>query len=161
MAATPVIERLKALLHKRFAEQPDRIKRALDVISLAETLMESEGGEPHIVKPAALLAGMLLTEKGDVVPSLFPDNPAFDMDSFWKDILEQAGFEPSVASHVCEIVLHVFSREMQESPEYALVWDATQLVKLSLLENFEAALIPPTSLKETLKTQQGRRMAEE
>ena len=66
IAASPVIERLKALLHKRLAAAPDRMQNALDTLLKAETMMMKEEGDPSLVKPSSLFAGALLTPAGDV-----------------------------------------------------------------------------------------------
>ena len=69
VAAAPVIERLIALLTKHLAGRPVRMKWAREVCSLAETLMTAEGGEPHIIKSAALLAGALMADYKGTSPA--------------------------------------------------------------------------------------------
>jgi len=159
VAAAPVIERLMALLTKHLAGQPLRMKWAREVCSLAETLMTAEGGEPHIIKSAALLAGALMVEnEGILTTSSQGDIPLGDLHSK-KTILEEAGIEISIADEICAIIEAIISAKTQESIEFAVVWDAVQLERLSLMDASEKASVDPAGIINTLKTQSGRRMA--
>ncbi len=159
VAAAPVIERLKALLHKRLVEQPVRMKQALEVIALAETLMIAEGGEPYIIKSAALLAGALTEENEDTSNVSQENTPLGDFHS-QKTILEEAGIETPIADEICTIIEAIIFDKTQESIEFAVVWDAVHLERLSLRDASEKTSIDSVAITNTLKTQSGRRMAE-
>lgn len=157
--ATPVIERLIALLTKHFARQPARMKWAREVCTLAETLMTAEGGEPYIVKSAALLSGALMTESDETSNALLQENTPLEDFHGRKTILEEANIETSTADKIWAIIEAIISGKTQESIEFAIVWDAVQLEKLSLMDTSEKALMDPGALANTFKTQSGRRMA--
>jgi hypothetical protein len=160
VAAAPVIERLMALLTKHLAGQPVCMKWAREVCSLAETLMTAEGGKPHVIKPAALLAGALLAENGGISNGAFQENTPLDDGHFQKTLLEEAGIETSIADEICAIIEAILSGKTQETIEFAVVWDAIQLERLSLMDAFERVLGDPVIITQTIRTQSGRRMAE-
>lgn len=157
--AAPVSERLIALLTKHLAGQPVRMKWAREVCSLAETLMTAEGGEPYIIKSAALLAGALMAKDGGIANASSPeDTPLGDFHS-QQTILEEAGIETSTANEICAIIEAITSGKIQESIEFAVLWDAVQLERLSLMDASEKTSTDPAAITNTFKTQSGKRMA--
>jgi hypothetical protein len=157
--ATPVIEHLIALLTKHLAGQPARLKWAREVCSLAETLMTAEGGELHIIKSAALLAGALVMENEDISTASSQENIPFGEIYAQKTLLEEAGLETSTADEICAIIETIISGKTQETIECAVVWDAVQLERLSLMDTSKRTSIDPAVFTSTLKTQSGKRMA--
>ncbi len=157
--ATPMIERLMAALTKHSATQPLRMKWAREVCSLAEALMTAEGGEPRIIKSAALLVGTLIVGNGGKSNASPQENTALDDVHSRKSILEEVGIETSMADEICAIIEAIISGKTQESIEFAVVWDAVQLEKLSLLDASKSPSIDPAAITKTLKTQSGEQIA--
>jgi hypothetical protein len=157
-AIVPVIDRLIALLEKRLVEHPIRLKHAREVHTLAETLLAAEGGEASIVKSAALLTGVLISENEDTPEGFSPENLPFNDFYSRKTILEQAGIEALRADKICAIVEAVISGNNQEFPEFAIVWDAVQLEKLSLIQADSHASIASGAIAQSLRTLSGKRL---
>jgi len=160
VAEAPIIDRLKALLDKRLTGQPARMKCASAVCTLAETLMIAEGGNPCVVKSAALLAGILLRENGISSTSSSDDSPFRDLHA-QKTILEQAGIETSLTDEICAVIDTVISGKTQETLEVAVVWDAVQLERLSLIQDSDPRSVVPDTITKTIRTRSGKRMAEQ
>jgi hypothetical protein len=160
VATVPVVERLAALLEKRLVDQPTRLKRAREVLTLAEMLLTDERGEPCIVKSAALLLGVLIAEDGEVLSAFFPEDTFLNDFYSRKTILEQAGIEPSIADEICALVEAIIADKIQETPEFDMVWDAVQLKRISLIHDSGTFSIDQVAITDTLRTRSGKRMAE-
>ena len=161
VATVPVIDRLTALLEKRLTECPTRLKHARAVHTLAETLLASEGGEPSIIKSAALLSGVLISEDEELSGSFSPEDTPFNDFYSRKTILEQAGIEASRADKICVIVEAVISGKTQAFPEFAVVWDAVQLERLSLIRASGHSSIDRGVIAKSLRTPSGKRLTEQ
>lgn len=155
----PVIDRLKALLAKQLITQPVRMELARKVCTLSETLMVTEGGDPCLVKSAALLAGTLIMGNGASDTSSSEEHP-FGNFHTQKTILEQAGIGTVLANEICAVVDGVIAGKTQETLDFAVVWDAVQLERLSRIHDSDTRSVVPDTITQTIKTQSGRRMAE-
>jgi len=71
--ASPVVERLMALLERQLADRPEELDRARAVCAQVDTLLRSEKADPRLVKPAGMLAGAVLDEIHDDDVSSGPD----------------------------------------------------------------------------------------
>jgi hypothetical protein len=151
---------LKALLEKHLSGQAGRIKLAHAVCTLAETLMFGEGGDPCVVKSAALLVGTLMTDNGLSHVSSANDNPLRDP-HVQKTLLEQAGIETSLANEICSIVDAVISGNTLGTLDSAIVWDAVQLEQLSRVSESDTHSTPPAPMTQTIRTRSGKQMAEQ
>lgn len=156
----PVIDRLRALLELRLREQPERVIRARNVCNRAETIMVNEGGEPCIVKSAALIAGSLIAKTGGTDQQVLPDEHLCNLQE-QKCLLEEAGLEVPLAERICSLVGAIFADKHQESQEFSVVWDAVQLERSGLVLETGYSAVSPEILMKTLKTQSGKQMAEQ
>ena len=148
-ANVPVIDRLLALLEQRLSEYPDRLQHARETHARAETLLGAEGGEPAIVKPAALLAGIAL-----------PENEETPLNDFYarKTLLEQAGIAAGRADHICALVAAVLAGNPQAFPEFAVVWDAVQLERLALIPAEQRVAAAAGAIVQALRTESGKQL---
>ena len=159
IAASPVIERLKALLHKRLAAAPDRMQNALDTLLKAETMMMKEEGDPSLVKPSSLFAGALLTPAGDVDDGA--DTTMGDATA-WDAMLEQSGMETPGSRHaIVALAQAAVAGNWQENGDFAIVWDATQLQKLKIMARQFPNVTETKAVMDSIRTDSGRRMAEQ
>ncbi len=153
IAEAPLIERLIALLTKQFSGQPARMKSARNVCRLAETMMQQEGGEPRLVKAAALLAGALLK----------PAEREFERAEY-KTMLTEVNLDDATAENVCLIVGAVMTAAPCDLPdcniltECNIVWDAVQFERLALANEAETFSVDPDAVINSIRTQSGKQM---
>jgi len=158
--ALPLEEQLKGVLYQQVRTQPERLQQAIAVVTWAETLMTVEGGDPAVIKPAALLLGVMLRIKEN-------NHAAIDVlkdDSFkepldWKAVLEQAGVESDRIAKVGEVVANMLAGKPQPTLEFAIVWDALHLTRFSFLRSAESSSWNNTACVNLLKTRSGKQIA--
>jgi hypothetical protein len=110
VAAAPLIERVRAQLTAAWGDnEPERIRTAESVHAVADTLLSAEGGDPCVVKIAALLAGAGCE---DVEP-----------------FLVTSGMEEERRRAVGDVVLKALHRLQPTTPEGAIVQDALRLAR--------------------------------
>lgn len=161
VTATPVVERLMALLDKHLTEHPTRMQHARDAHALAETLLVLESGDPCIIKSAALFAGTFITQEGGMSNVFSPENSSNDDSSVRKALLEQAGISTSVAEEIGMIVDAIRSRKILASSEFDIVWDAIQLDRLFLMQDSGIASNEVAAIIPAMRTGSGKRLAEQ
>jgi hypothetical protein len=116
VAADPLVERFKVKVRKALADDADAYRAALDVLLQAERFLGPEGGNPCLVKMAALLAGANLSGK-KVSPAIAAEmdlQPAFLRDDLADIVQALAG------GHPCDRI------------EYRIVHDSVQLQRLAI-----------------------------
>jgi len=126
--AEPVVELLMALMEQRLADRPDRLDRARRVCAQVDTLLQSERAEPNIAKPAALLAGAALTDRGDQNEVSLAGNPEMLESSFIPELLAGAGIASREAAKIEQLVRSLFSSQPQENAEMTIVIEAVRTV---------------------------------
>ena len=156
--ASPIIERLKALLHKKLSNQPGRMQNALDALLLAETMMMKEEGNPTLIKPAVLFIGALLkselvsdSEQNEIVELLGKID-------IWEEMLDKVGIEGEDIKKICELIQTTLSGQRLETDESILVWDAMHLQRLILLENEVQLPIAVADVVNIIQTKSGKQM---
>ncbi len=158
LSASPVIERLKALLHKSLEEEPERMRNALDTLLQAETIMARERGDPLLIKPAALFAGAAIPPAGYAQRQAKTSlrNP-----TEWKRMLERAGMEQAgLREEIVALAECVLAGDRQDAESYAVVWDATQLQRAETLQSENPTDgATATAVLQSIGTDSGKRMA--
>ena len=155
VAEAPVIDRLTAFLEKQLRGEAARLKFARGACGLAETIMKTEGGEPRVVKAAALLAGILMAENGDSAAANL-ETPPFQEPLARQTVLRQAGIDAATVNKICTLVDAILDQATQETIEFAVVWDAIQLQRL---HDSGAPSLTPESITHSVKTRSGQQMA--
>lgn len=156
--ASPLIERLKALLHEKLTHQTKRMQNALDALLLAETMIMKEAGKPSLIKPAVLFAGALLK------PDLASESEQNEINELlgnvriWETMMDKAGIENSNVNKICELVQTTLAGQRIESDESSIVWDAIQLERLVLLENEDQLPQAVAMIAGTIQTKSGKQM---
>jgi len=126
--ASPVVERLMALLERRFADRPAALARAREVCALVDTLLQSETADPRLAKPAGMLAGAALGESHDGGAGGPEDEPWLSEPGVMLRLLCGAGIQEREAACVERIVRSVLDADVGTDAESRLVWDAVQSV---------------------------------
>lgn len=120
--AEPVVERLMALLEQRLSDEPDRLHRARRVCARVDTLLGSHPVEASIAKPAALLAGAILTSDDPGRHDATPAGERTLLDSrLVPEILGATGITDAEAAQIERTVRSVFSAQPEDDAELRLV----------------------------------------
>ena len=125
VADVPVIERLTAVLTRELQNNPHALQRARKVCAQTEALLHETGGDPRIIKSAALVLGSLLQNGNGGNPN-FRLADTFEPPDRLKALLTEAGIEETSAEKVYHLVNAVMSGQTQDTPEFAVVWKALQ-----------------------------------
>jgi CRISPR/Cas system-associated endonuclease Cas3-HD len=144
-----------------FAGDEKRIERATAILNYAEQIQADEGGDPLVVKAAAILHDIGIHEAEQKYGSLDGKYREIEGPPIAKEILERHGVKAEDIEHICRIIgSHDSTRDI-DSIELRIVWDADQLVNLR--EDFPSFSSDKLSevIDKTFKTRKGRQIAVE
>ena len=118
LAAAPVITKLKTIVKTLMTDNPERYDAAMEIYRVANLLLTSEGGDPSMVKPVALLV------------SIVRDDPApLEMAM---GILDDTVFGKDEKLAVCSILSDILDRRHTDALDGAVVSDAIILAESGL-----------------------------
>lgn len=150
-----LIEQMK----KIFTEDQKRIEHALAVLNYAEQLQSVEGGDPFIIRAAAILYDVGTQEKEQEcsVPSRKVKETVGPRIA--REILQRFDISVDTIEHICRIIANHHSDKNIDTTEFRVVWDADWLVNIP--EDFKDA--SKESLKHLIdkvfKTREGYKIA--
>jgi putative nucleotidyltransferase with HDIG domain len=117
-----VRQKLLRFLKEHFGDDKKRIDHAKKVLALAEDILKSEGGDPHIVIPAAILHDVGIREnEGD------HERAGADIA---RGLLFKLGFQKDHIDEICDIILHHHSKEKAGGKNFEVLYDADRVVNL-------------------------------
>jgi len=170
---------LIAEMKKVFGADGRRIRHALGVLDYAERILAREGGDPLVVKAAAILhdigiheaerkdgaekgTGVFCAEhpkgrSGKRLPSPFRRQEE-EGPPIAREILERVGVDAERAEHVCRIVGSHHSGGM-DTAEFRILWDADWLVNLFHEEPRPDPEALRKAVEQRFKTATGRELA--
>jgi hypothetical protein len=130
-------------IKKTFENDPDQIEHVTEVLKFAETIQLTEGGDPLIVKAAAILHS---TAK-DSTPNVA------------RDILTSHAVDPELIDHICRTIASLHSSQHMDTIEFKIVWDAVRLTNFT--DEFPDAKPETTGplIEKAFKTTQGQTLA--
>lgn len=118
VAAAPVIERVRVHLERLRQIQPELAARAQAANDLADTILVAEGGDPRVVRPAAVFAALAgrndPTALGAALHAV-------------RETLAPVLADASALDHIAAIVEAVAGGRQHDSPECRIVTDAVCL----------------------------------
>jgi len=117
--ASPVVERLMALLEQRFADAPERLRRAREVCARVDTLLKTGEADPKIAKPAGMLTGAAIDARRQ--EGADREDPV-EM----RRLLCGAGIAEPDAIAIERVVLAVTENGQAADPEVAVVRQAVE-----------------------------------
>jgi putative nucleotidyltransferase with HDIG domain len=117
-----VREKLLQFLKEHFAADKKRIAHAKKVLKSAEDILRVEGGDPHIVIPAAILHDVGIRENKR-------DHERAGAEIARKLLLKH-GFQKAHIDEICDIILHHHSKANPGRKNFEIVYDADRLVNL-------------------------------
>jgi putative nucleotidyltransferase with HDIG domain len=146
-------------MRKVFAGDQKRIDHALGVLNYAERIQAVEGGDPLVVKAAAILHDIGILEAERKYGSSTGKYQEIEGPPIAQEILRKYDLDAQVLAHICKIIANHHSAKDVDTLEFRIVWDADWLVNLptDFAGTSEAEL--KQIIEERFKTQKGRQMA--
>ena len=151
-----LIEEMKTV----FGSDRRRIDHALAVLHYADMIQEAEGGNPLVVKAAAVLHDIGIHEAERKHGSAAGRYQEIEGPPIAEGILEKLEVDADTIQHVCRIVGSHHSAGDVDTQEFRVIWDADWLVNIpedhaGLSPEKQAALVA-----RVFKTATGRKIAE-
>jgi hypothetical protein len=129
--APPLRARLIAAMVEQFGSDEKRIRHALSVLSHAEAVRTTEGGDPLVVTAAALLHDIGIQEAERIYGSPAPRYQEELGPPIARYIMEGLGMDGAIVEHVVRIVGSHHSARDIDTIEFRIIWDADALVNLA------------------------------
>jgi len=108
-----------------------RIRHALEVLRHAERLHETEGGDPLVIRAAAILHDIGIQEAERQHGSAASRYQEIEGPPIARRILESLGVDAERIDHVCRIIGSHHSAGDIDTPEFRILWDADRLANLA------------------------------
>lgn len=113
-----------------FGEDRKRIVHALSVLNYAEQIQNKEGGDPMIVKAAAILHDIGIHQAEYKYGSSAGRYQEIEGPPIAEQILRRNNFPAQAVEHICRIVANHHSAKDIDTIEFRIVWDADWLVNI-------------------------------
>lgn len=153
-------ERLIAQMKNVFGDDRRRIDHALAVLGCAETILDVEGGDPLIVKAAAILHDIGIHEAERKHGSSAGCFQEIEGPPIARSIMSKLGLDEAAIEHVCRIVGSHHSAGDIDTLEFRIIWDSDWLVNIPE----EHASTSKDKLRQLadriFRTKEGRRLAD-
>jgi len=155
-----ICQRLVTHMKETFGSDRRRIEHALDVLSRAEDVQAAEGGDPLVVRAAAILHDIGIQEAERKHGSSAGRFQEIEGPPIARAILDELELDEETIEHICRIVGSHHSARDIDTIEFRAVWDADWLVNIP----DEHADASPEKLARLVdrnfKTDRGRALAE-
>jgi hypothetical protein len=154
-------EKLISQMKSVFGDDRKRIKHALAVLDYAEQIQNTEGGDPLIVRAAAILHDIGIHEAEKKYGSAAGKYQEIEGPPIAQEILEKADIPAEAIEHICKIIANHHSAKDIDTIEFRIIWDADQIVNLSADSNVLSDEKIQEIIDKKFKTDEGRRIAAE
>ena len=158
---TIVRQKLIDEMKKIFGSDQKRIEHALAVLEFAEQIQAVEGGDPLVIKAAAILHDIGIREAERKHGSPAGKYQEIEGPPIAEDILKRHDIPDETIEHISKIIANHHSARDIDTIEFRIVWDADWLVNIP-------ADLPGTGKEKlqgivdtTFKTHEGYKMAAE
>lgn len=148
-------------MRKVFGDDQKRISHALNVLKYASEIQLAEGGDPLVVKVAAILHDIGILEAEKKHGSAAGNFQEIEGPPIAEAILNKHGIEAELIEHICKIIANHHSARDIDTLEFRIIWDADWLVNIpdefgdSDREKLEKII------ERTFKTDKGHQLATE
>ncbi|MHC4807367.1 MAG: HD domain-containing protein [Planctomycetota bacterium] len=152
-----LIDRMKDV----FGDDQKRIEHALAVLDYAEQIQNVEGGDPLIVRAAAILHDIGIHEAERKYGSAAGNYQEIEGPPIAEEILKRYDVTVEAIEHICRIIANHHSAKDIDTTEFRIVWDADWLVNIPA--DFPSASKEKLQeiVEKTFKTNEGRKIATE
>jgi hypothetical protein len=128
---TVVRDKLIEEMKKTFGPDEKRIKHALAVLDYAEQIQAVEGGDPLVVKAAAILHDIGIQEAERKYGSAAGKYQQIEGPPIAKDILKRYDIDAEAVEHICKIIANHHSAKDIDTTEFRIILDADRIVNIS------------------------------
>jgi endogenous inhibitor of DNA gyrase (YacG/DUF329 family) len=156
-----VRERLISDMEEIFGTDKRRIDHAIAVLDYAEQIQAQEGGDPLVVKAAAILHDIGIHEAERKHGSPAGQYQEIEGPPIAKAVLERQGVPADIVEHVCRIIADHHSAKNIDTTEFRIVWDADWIVNLASEFSDASRERLKEIIDKTFKTRKGREIAVE
>ncbi|MHC4616633.1 MAG: HD domain-containing protein [Planctomycetota bacterium] len=154
-------EKLISEMKRVFGADKKRVEHALAVLNYAEQIQAEEGGDPLVVKAAAILHDIGIPEAERKYGSSAGKYQEIEGPPIAKEILERHGVKTRDIEHICRTIGSHHSARDIDSIEFRIVRDADQLVNLRGSISGHSSQKQAAVIDKTFKTRKGRQIAVE
>ncbi|MHC4119487.1 MAG: HD domain-containing protein [Planctomycetota bacterium] len=148
-------------MEKYFTGDDKRIEHAVAVLNYAEQIQAVEGGDPLIVRAAAILHDIGIHEAERKHGSSAGKYQEIEGPPIAEGILNKYEISHEVVEHVCKIIANHHSAKEIDTTEFRIIWDADWLVNIPAEFPDASAEKLQEIINKTFKTREGHRMAGE
>lgn len=150
-----LIEQMKNI----FGQDQKRIDHTLAVLDYAEKIQQAEGGDPLVVRAAAILHDIGILEAERRYDSAAGKYQEIEGPPIAREILEKYDIEAETVEHICRIIGSHHSAKDIDTIEFRIIWDADWLVNIP--EDFKDAGRERLKklINKEFKTKEGHRIA--
>jgi HD superfamily phosphodiesterase len=154
-------EKLISRMKNVFGDDRKRIEHALTVLDYAEQIQNVEGGDPLIVRAAAILHDIGIQDAERKYGSSAGKYQEIEGPPIAEEILKRYDISAEAIEHICRIIANHHSAKDIDTIEFRIVWDADQLVNLLTDSSWASNEKLQEIIDKKFKTDEGRRMAAE
>ncbi|MBM4025107.1 MAG: HD domain-containing protein [Planctomycetes bacterium] len=154
-----VRDKLVARMKGIFGSDEKRIDHALRVLDYAEQIGAAEGGDPLVIRAAAILHDIGIPEAQRRYGSAAGKYQEIEGPPIAEPILKDNNVDPVRIQHICAIIANHHSARDIDTREFRVLWDADWLVNLQeefagVSEQHRKAMI-----EKAFRTGKGRQLA--
>ncbi len=154
-----ICEQLTGRMKALFGDDHKRIDHALAVLKYADEIQQAEGGDPLVVKAAAILHDIGIQKAEEVHGSSAAKYQEIQGPPIAREIMTQLHLDETIIDHVCRIVANHHSAKDIDTAEFKAVWDADWLVNIpDEYPDADKDQLTKT-IDKIFRTQTGRKMA--
>ena len=155
----PIVSMLIGEMKAVFGDDQKRFKHALSVLNYAEQIQACEGGDPLVVKAAAILHDIGIREAERKYGVSTGKYQEIEGPPIAGRILAKYNIDQHTVNHICEIIANHHSGKNIDTLEFKCVWDADWLVNIpEEYANKDRAELEKL-ISSVFKTKKGREMA--
>ena len=154
-----VCELLIAEMKKVYGNDQPRIDHALQVLVAAEEILATAGGDPLVVKAAAILHDIGIPEAERKHDSSDAAYQEIEGPPIARAILEKLGVSEERTDHVCRIIAEHHSAKTMTTNEFNIIWDADHLINMRPRTVGQQRPLEPSVIDRVFRTQAGRILA--
>ena len=128
--ATAMRDKLIEEMKNIFGSDQKRIDHALAVLNYAEQILSTEGGDPLVVKAAAILHDIGIHEAERKYSSSAGKYQEIEGPPIAREILGKYDLDETLIEHICKIIANHHSTKDIDTLEFRIIWDADWLVNI-------------------------------
>ena len=154
-------DKLVARMRDVFGRDEKRVNHSLRVLDYAERINAAEGGDPLVIKAAAILHDIGIHEAERKYGSAAGTYQEIEGPPIAGPILKDNDLDPVRIEHICAIIANHHSAREIDTLEFRVLWDADWLVNLQ--EDFAGVGEPRrrAMIEKVFRTDTGRQLARE